>query len=1718
MNAVRSIVAGVFCLAAGMAGAAPLYQCPLTVSGYAEGKAALADFPVLVRISTAINGFSYGDCAAGGADISFTSEDGETVYPHEVDTWNPNGESLVWVKLPSMAHGTKFLFRWADQNPPTNDSTQVWPGYIGVWHFSSLVDSATVKNSATNDYDLKFPEGMTGSIDANAPAGMGLFIESGVMRTKDYEPEFAVGSRFTATGWFLLPSYAGTGGTYAGIVSKKVGLSWNANTGWYFQMNQSKTMIGLVESGGTETKYGSLPDVTQNWNHFALICDGTYARAYFNGSDKAGIDRTTTIKASTTEFQVGSAAGYFDEYRLRKGAVSVDWARAEYETVATEDYLTVGTTEILSPTAIAVSSDGLRYGVVSPDYGLITEPVAGTTYDFSCTTATQTLNEAGTTRAVCTGWELRKLSNGELIKSSLFEGERQFSCSHEYIQDEGVELRWLWTVQHLVTAKTATAGGTVAPAAQWIDAGSVATIVPTQDSGCAFYRWSGDLGEASPTANPLQLTVDAPKTVSAAFLQTSFPDYDHVFFVSTGGNDGNGGTTLDAAVKTVAKGLELAKASVAEGGTAAVVVTPGTYAISSALAFDKPVAMIGQCDAEGTRPTIDGANTYRTLKLTHADARVENLRLYRGYVNADGGGGGLNMSAGTVVNCEFADCYSAGEVSGGSITLTGGKLSRCSVHGGYTVNGGGNGAGAYVNGSGVLVEHCIFYGNSQNNRQGATTKIGAVYLNAGTVRNCTIVNNNMGKAGGIYVAKGAKFYDSIVWGNVAQNDTSEGAPNWQMASGAYVTNICTSVAMGETTVERDLTAYPNFKDLAANDCRLMPGSPCIDAGSFAYPADALDLAGNPRTTGTATDLGAYELDANEKAVGIEYSITGNLPGETLTYSVVSSGFGEEEIAAYWNFSDAYPTAETHDAEGLNGTLTLQAGVYSISLTVVSGGQEYHYQVKSGFTVYGMDMRVVDGNPNAKPPYDTWENAAANIADAVALATDDTVITLSNGTHKLTKPIDFLKAFTVCGITGDPKDVTVDGGNKMLCADIKSAGAVIRDIRLYNGKHVQGGVVSMTANGTVDHCIIDTGSSGGNASGGCVYMSDGTISRSIVKNGHTTDASGHGDGVYMDGGTLEHSLITKNSSSREGGKYGGGVYLNKGLVRNCTIYGNTENYAGGIYVGANGNVIDTIVWGNTTRNDTTVGAPNFQMASGAKVTNCWSAVQFGVTVGDFKLYGDPGFTDAAGGDFSLGAASKCKDAAWGEPTVEYDLAGSNRVQGAAMDLGCYEADPNVFSVDFDFVQNGTVDAATNVFTLMVSPEGTDLSNTQAYWTFDGRVPTAEDWDAKGLCVTNVFGVGTHDVALLVIHNGMALAPIVKPKLFKVYASLVCLDAANTEGAAKPWNTWANAATDINEIVPYLTDHSLVLIKPGSYPVNGQIYLQSIVTIRGVAADGESAPTMADRPSLVKSGSGAFRCFRLGNSGLRVEHLKIKNFNGGGGTGGAVLVEAGTLADCTISGAQAGGNTPGGGVSVVGGNAKMLRCSIDDCQTTTSSVGYHGGGVYLENGRIENCLIRGCKSNGTGGAHIKSGTFINCIVTNCSAVVQNGSLNSSYTGGVCADGGTVANCAIYGNKNGVGGVDAQVRGAESRYRNNALAYAYGSNCVTNDPRFADAAHGDWHIGKDSPLVNAGVNIDYTADSVDFEGNPRIFKFGLKSSKPDIGIYETPWGSPGMLLMVR
>ena len=147
-----------FLFAACVSAAFLLQAAPLDVSGFARsfdivvpptsvGEAvSLTDFPALVRLSTAIDGFSYSDFRQqDGGDLAFTDMAGE-VIPHEIDTWNESGESLVWVKVPTLARCTVIRCYYGNSSYSSAvAATSVWSGFTGVWHMKEV--SGTVADA-----------------------------------------------------------------------------------------------------------------------------------------------------------------------------------------------------------------------------------------------------------------------------------------------------------------------------------------------------------------------------------------------------------------------------------------------------------------------------------------------------------------------------------------------------------------------------------------------------------------------------------------------------------------------------------------------------------------------------------------------------------------------------------------------------------------------------------------------------------------------------------------------------------------------------------------------------------------------------------------------------------------------------------------------------------------------------------------------------------------------------------------------------------------------------------------------------------------------------------------------------------------------------------------------------------------------------------------------------------------------------------------------------------------------------------------------------------------------------------------------------------------------------------------------------------------------------------------------------------------------------------
>jgi len=117
-----------------------LYRLKITFSGYSLTDA-LTNFPALVVFNSSISGFDYSLFdSPNGADLRFFDDAGVEL-PYEIDTWNTNGDSFVWVRIPVLRNNQtwiKTLIGKDGINPPayTTDGSVWSEGYAAVWHLS----------------------------------------------------------------------------------------------------------------------------------------------------------------------------------------------------------------------------------------------------------------------------------------------------------------------------------------------------------------------------------------------------------------------------------------------------------------------------------------------------------------------------------------------------------------------------------------------------------------------------------------------------------------------------------------------------------------------------------------------------------------------------------------------------------------------------------------------------------------------------------------------------------------------------------------------------------------------------------------------------------------------------------------------------------------------------------------------------------------------------------------------------------------------------------------------------------------------------------------------------------------------------------------------------------------------------------------------------------------------------------------------------------------------------------------------------------------------------------------------------------------------------------------------------------------------------------------------------------------------------------------------
>jgi len=319
----------------------------ITFDGY-TGSETLTNYPALVVFGTNIPDFAYEQFGSGsGDDLRFASSDGMQLLNHEIEQWDTNGISSVWVQVPRLSGtNTSIVAYWGNPSvraPLCTTNGAVWSnGYEAVWHFAEQ-GGATAVDASRNGYDgTRIGDTST---DSGGVVGNALRFggSTGYVDLPDGFSDFSDGitvvawaNTATLTSWARIVDL-GNGAGVDNIYLARRGTS--DDIAWSFHDTATGTE-GLDADGDPLIVAGQ-------WMYWAATCStGPANRAtmkfYLNGTRK-GFKTSGSLPpvAVRTSNMIGKSNwgdalfnGVMDEVRVSRIERSADWIHACWANMA----------------------------------------------------------------------------------------------------------------------------------------------------------------------------------------------------------------------------------------------------------------------------------------------------------------------------------------------------------------------------------------------------------------------------------------------------------------------------------------------------------------------------------------------------------------------------------------------------------------------------------------------------------------------------------------------------------------------------------------------------------------------------------------------------------------------------------------------------------------------------------------------------------------------------------------------------------------------------------------------------------------------------------------------------------------------------------------------------------------------------------------------------------------------------------------------------------------------------------------------------------------------------------------------------------------------------------------------------------------------------------------------------------------------------------------
>jgi len=537
-------------------------------------------------------------------------------------------------------------------------------------------------------------------------------------------------------------------------------------------------------------------------------------------------------------------------------------------------------------------------------------------------------------------------------------------------------------------------------------------------------------------------------------------------------------------------------------------------------------------------------------------------------------------------------------------------------------------------------------------------------------------------------------------------------------------------------------------------------------------------------------------------------------------------------------------------------------------------------------------------------------------------------------------------------------------------------------------------------GGADHCTLtDCLLSGNYISSYGGGASDSTLSNCTLTN---NSCSSDGGGAYDC--ILSNCVLAGNSA----GEYGGGACVS--TVNNCQLSANTANSGGaysgvsGVYSGRGNSMSNSAVFGNSASqngggletcvavNCTVTGNSALQNGGGADKATLANCIVYhnSAATGSNYFGGNLNYCCAlplpAGGagnltnepqlaDFShLSAGSPCRGAGSAAYTGGVDIDGEAWLNPPS--IGCDEFYPG--SATGALAVAIWEDYTNCASGFMVTFLGQITGHAAAcVWNFgDGTIVSNQ------LYVAHSWAGGGDYTATLTAFNDSNPAGISASVVVQVLHSPIYYVSLSSPNPLSPFNSWATAATNIQDAVDEAVVGGTVLVTNGDYKVGGRVVFGSLTNrvaiTKPITVNSVNGPAFTAIEGFPAIGDSAIRCvyvtnnavlagFTLTNGATRANGDATREMSGGG-----ALCESASavLSNCWVN---------GGAATIAGGG--VFQGTLEECILWSNAVTYFG--------------------NGAGGG-AGSAVLVGCVLSN----------NLSYYGGG-AQNSTLLNCALTGN---------------------------------------------------------------------------------------------------------